>query len=82
LHGTEAVIPLASGSVPVTVSGDSDPEIKALLQQLVAQGYNKQSVTLTLDNGKSFTGTIKALADEVRVSANERKGVETRRLYT
>jgi hypothetical protein len=82
LHGTEAVIPLASGSVPVTVSGDSDPEIKTLLQQLVAQGYNKQSVTLTLDNGKSFTGTIKALADEVRVSANERKGVETRRLYT
>jgi phage host-nuclease inhibitor protein Gam len=87
LHGTEAVIPLKNGSVPVQLSsgnaagGYNDPETKSLLRELVAQGRQKQRVTLALDNGKELSGYIRSEADTVRVSANERKGVSRRRLY-
>ena len=87
LHGTEAIIPLKNGAVPVQLSsgaaagGYNDPETKSLLRELVAQGRQKQRVTLALDNGKELSGYIRSEADTVRVSANERKGVSRRRLY-
>jgi hypothetical protein len=83
----EAVIPMKSGYVPVQItgggqsSGMNDPEIKALLKQIAAQGAQKQRVTMVLDNGKELSGYIRAEADMVRVSANERSGVSRRRLY-
>lgn len=78
----EAVIPMKNGYVPVQISGGGgDPETKALLKQLVAQGAQKQRVTMVLDNGRELSGYIRAEADAVRVEANERKGVERRRLY-
>jgi hypothetical protein len=83
LHGTEAIIPLRGGSVPVVISGGGydDPETKALLKQLVAQGKQKQRVTLALDNGSELSGYIRAEADTVRVAANTRGGSGNRRLY-
>lgn len=83
LHGTEAIIPLRSGSVPVVISGGGydDPETKALLKQLVAQGKQRQRVTLALDNGAELSGYIRAEADTVRVNANSRSGNVNRRLY-
>jgi hypothetical protein len=85
LHGTEAIIPLRGGSVPVVVSGggggSDDPETKALLKQLVAQGKQKQRVTLALDNGSELSGYIRSEADAVRVAANARGGVVNRRLF-
>jgi hypothetical protein len=84
LHGTELVVSQRN-AVPVRMSGMADgyndPETKSLLRQLVAQGQQKQRVTLALDNGKELSGYIRAEADTVRVSANERKGVTRRRLY-
>lgn len=83
LHGTEAIIPLRSGSVPVVISGGGydDPETKALLKQLVAQGKSKQKVTLILEDGSELKAYVRREADSVRVSAASRKGSETRRLY-
>jgi hypothetical protein len=86
LHGTEAIIPLSNGSVPVTLSGyaagsQSDPEIKALLSELVSVSKGKQYVTMTLEDGTSFRGYIRREADTVRVEANGRPGMETKRIY-
>jgi hypothetical protein len=85
LHGTEAVIPLPSGGkIPVENIGGgglSDPEIKALLQQLVVQGAQKQQVKLELDNGQTLTGYLSAVADNVRVAGASRSRMATRKGY-
>jgi hypothetical protein len=73
---------MKNGYIPVQVQNNSsDPEIKALLQQIAAQGAQRQRVVLALDSGKELSGYIRAEADTVRVSANERSGVSRRRLY-
>ena len=84
LHGTELVV---SPRNPVSVrmsgkaDGYNDPELKALVKELIAVTKQKQNINMTVEDGKSFPAYIKAYADEVRVSANERKGVNRRRLF-
>lgn len=81
LHGTEAVIPLKNGSVPVSLSGGAggynDPEIKKLIQTLVIQGGSRQNVTLVIENGRAFKGYIQTTADELDQNRYD-KGIKNR----
>ncbi len=79
----EAVIPLKDGYVNarITNSGAADPEIKAMLRQLVIQGAQKQHVALRLEDGRSLTGYLSSIADDVRVTGNTRSRMATRRGY-
>lgn len=85
LHGTEAVIPLSSGKIPVEITerrqadGWSDPEIKALLKDIAACMHQRQSVEMVIP-GRSFEGYIKAKADEVYTDRSERPA-QTRQVY-
>jgi hypothetical protein len=82
LHGVEAVVPLASGAIPVRFTGSSmDEETKTLLRELVSVSKSKQRCEIVLDSGERLSGYIRKEADVVRVSANERQGVSRRRLY-
>jgi len=68
LHGTEAVIPLHGGAVPV---------------QLINGGStNDKPINITLEiDGKALDVKIKSVSDGARVSVNKRPGNETRRVY-
>jgi len=89
LHGTEAVIPLEHGSVPVQlmgISGGSNGEdIKllreqnTLLKQLVSQNGRPMNVEVEVGN-EEFDAHILDLADNIRVKADRRKGMKGRRI--
>lgn len=85
LHGTEAVIPLSGGVIPVQItgpaSGAGDPEVVSLLRELVAVAGQRQRCEIVLDSGERLSGYIRREADTVRVAANERRGTSRRRLY-
>lgn len=45
LHGTEAIIPINGAEIPVIVKNSSDPELKALLRQLIAEVQKGKTVS-------------------------------------
>jgi hypothetical protein len=64
LHGTEAVIPLSKGYVPVEITG----------------GSNQAPIYVTVEvAGEEFEAMIDRRADNVRVKANKRKNMNERR---
>jgi len=82
LHGTEAVVPLNNGYIPVRVSNPSpnetaDPEIKNLLKTLISM--QAQDRYLSVD-GRKFKVYVQEQADNVRIEANRRPGNDTRRI--
>ena len=85
LHGTELVVSQRN-AVPVRMSGSADgyndPETKALLRQLVAQGNRNQNAVIVLEDGTKLNAVIRREADVVRREANERKGTARRKLYS
>lgn len=65
LQGTEAVIPLSSGAIPVQInsgSGSNDPELKDLLRQLLievrAGKSTSQKMARLIDRVEAGTGTL------------------------
>jgi len=89
LHGTEAIIPLEHGSVPVQlmgISGGSNGEDiqllreqNTLLKQLVSQNGRPMNVEVEVGN-EEFDAHILDLADNIRVKADRRKGMKGRRI--
>jgi hypothetical protein len=68
LHGTEAIIPLKNGRVPVEITG----------------GSNSQPIYVTVEiAGEEFEAMIDRRADNIRVKAQKRKGAmnERRAIY-
>jgi len=68
LHGTEAIIPLNNGKVPVEITG----------------GSNSQPIYVTVEvAGEEFEALIDRRADNIRVKAQKRKGAmnERRAIY-
>jgi len=76
LHGTEAIVPLSSGAIPVQlINGGSTQE-----------GAMERPLYIIVEvAGKEFYADVQQIsrveADYVRVTANRTKGNETRRLY-
>ncbi len=67
LHGTEAIIPLKNGSVPVTMNSNNK-RIEELLELLLINASEGSKVEVSIDGGQ-LDGRIERIADNNRVRA-------------
>lgn len=71
MHGTEAVIPLKNGAVPVKITGDNDASNLLLSQMgIMSTEIDKMAKQAAWDNAPSQTLDIKALQNMITGSAS------------
>lgn len=92
LHGTEAVIPLERGNIPIDFGFDirqlltratgRDDQIAEMIQKLLEITSQNSNLQIEVNVGnEKLTSYIQREADKVRVEANKRPGNEKIRLY-
>ncbi len=89
LHGTEAIIPLGRGELPLRIldggsrQGATDEAVELLREQnALLKEKMSRPINVTVEvGGKSFTTLIQRTAEDVRVRAEERGAGKRRQIY-